>query len=187
VRRLSLALAFVVAVGCDGSPSTEPTASPPPSLPPSSLAEVRIGCFSDLFLFGPTDLASNYDLDTFDAAAIAERHPETILDDPEDTAACTQALADGAARYDAAADQDWPPYGREQLWLWRWFSYYSCANLVLADIPDTESHRFVVGAITAREAAESISRDTDRTELWGPGYDGCLPGLRLGQQLRLTE
>jgi hypothetical protein len=70
----ALILTAAVVVGCERS--TSAPASPPPPSSPFSIPEIRLECAYDLFLFGPAKLASNYELDAFDARAIAEHDAE---------------------------------------------------------------------------------------------------------------
>jgi hypothetical protein len=186
VSRFPLALFAAVLVGCGGSPSTAPTSSPLPGILSPSLAEVRLKCSDDVFTFGPAGLASNYELGGFDARAIAEQDADFYGYDADRTDACEQATADAAARYDVAARRGWQPYGSEELWLYRWSNYYLCALAVLGEY-EGAPHRLIVGATTLRRAARNIAHESDRPELWPPAFDGCLPGLRLGLQLRLTD
>jgi hypothetical protein len=178
-----IALAASLLAGCAGGSPDAPKSQP--GAPQRPVAEVRLQCADDVYTFGPGGLASNYELDGFDARAIAEQDAAFYGYDSEHTNACQEATLVAKHRYDVAAARGWSPYGRRQLWLFRWENYTLCALAVLGDYPGA-AHRLIIGGTTARHAAQVISRESDRRELRRPAFDGCLPGLRLGLTIRVA-
>jgi hypothetical protein len=165
------------------STSSSRTSSPPPTVTAPSVVEVRLDCSYNLFLLGPDPLASSNELTIFDSRAIAERYAEVYGYDAERINVCERALDEGKSRYGEGSLAGWPPYGRESRWLYRWSSYYFCAQAILGDYKGA-AHRLLVGSATVREAARDYSHETVRQGLWRPGFDGCVPGCRLGLGLR---
>jgi hypothetical protein len=179
-------LVAVATVGChQGSSNEARPASPSPRFTPAAPEQVRLDCSYELFLFGPSELASNNDLSIFDPRAIAEHDAAFHGYTPEGTDACEQALIHAKARYDDASAAGWAPYGAEARWLERWASYYLCANAVIGEFKGI-ARELVTRKLTIRQAANRYAHETDRKRLRKPGFDGCVPGLRLGLRLRDT-
>jgi hypothetical protein len=157
---------------------------PLPQLPvPPDIQEVALDCSSEFFLFGPGLLADNYGLSAFDAQLVAMQKGDLFDLGASAVEACERALSVAEDRYDRARLARWAPYHVEQHWLHRWSRYYNCALAVLKDYQGP-ARRLLQGSISIERAARAISFNSRRHDLSQPAYDGCLPGLRLGLELR---
>jgi hypothetical protein len=159
------------------------TSLPRISAPVQKLFEIELQCANDFFSIGPNELAEIYELPVFDAATVAERYGKVNLFEAGEVEACKQAFSEAQTRYERARLNNWAPYRTEELWRWRWDRYYICALAVWDDYRGP-ARQLLQGAISVTEAARAYSFETLPQPLQQPGYDGCLPGLRLGLRLR---
>jgi hypothetical protein len=155
----------------------------PPAPQPQDTDLVALDCSSEFFLFGPGLLADNYGLQAFDAQLVAMQKGEYFDFGASAVEACATALTRAEERYEQARLARWAPYRLERHWLHRWSRYYSCALAVLNDYQGP-ARRLLQGSISVERAARAISFNSRRRDLSQPGYDGCLPGLKLGLMLR---
>lgn len=133
---MGIVVAFVVgllaATSCDPS---DPITSPSPSddVDVGSLG-VALECSSDFFLFGPRKLAADYGLNSFDPKQVAYTWATGhFIQDEAAQAACSSAFAFAEGHYLYAKSLGWLPYRSQELWLWRWYSYYVCAQMISND------------------------------------------------------
>ena len=155
----------------------------PPAPEPQDTDLVALDCSSEFFLFGPGLLADNYGLPAFDARRVAMQKGDYFDFGASAIEACATALTRADERYEQARLARWAPYRLERHWLHRWSRYYNCALAVLNDYQGP-ARRLLQGSISVERAARAISFNSRRHDLSRPGYDGCLPGLKLGLTLR---